>query len=177
MLISSNQYTTEVNSTLTIGGVSAMFRVITRPSTYTGSSSGNYDSIHTNLSATSKLQIIAIFETLKSLYAGNKATEFFNTLLLMLQTKINTTSNTSQRDALQYLYDLVYYYGGQGRGTGTIDNTRWIVNGVYTAPNGKKYRIVYDTTKQRFSSPDFVTPKYFPTLDTLKYIIDINNPL
>jgi hypothetical protein len=51
---------------------------------------------------------------LRDLYAGDKAEEFFNTLLVMLQSRINSTSNTSTRDALQYLYDLVYHYGGQG---------------------------------------------------------------
>jgi len=172
ILTSSSQYNTETNSTLTIGGVSSTFRITTRSS----ASTGDYSDITTNLSNTTKLQIIAIFEALRDLYAGDKATEFFNTLLVMLQNRVGGTSNNDTRDALQYLRDLVQYYGGQGGGD-NINNTRWIVNGHYTAPNGKRYKIIYDNNKQRFSSPDFVTPKYFPTLDTLKYIIDINNPL
>jgi hypothetical protein len=75
------------------------------------------------------------------------------------------------------LYNLIQeYYDGEFD-SDTIEWTRWIVNGIYTAPNGKKYPITYDSSKQRFTSSNFVVPKYFPTLDTLKYIIDINNPV
>ncbi|HMS91467.1 MAG TPA: hypothetical protein PKC87_04565, partial [Candidatus Absconditabacterales bacterium] len=51
-----------------------------------------------------------------------------------------------------------------------------IVDGTYIAPNGKKYIITYDSTRKQFTSANFITPKFFPTLDILKYTINIANP-
>ena len=138
----------------------------------------DYSNIDTNLSTTEKLQIIAIFETLRDLYDGTKAEEFLNTLMVMLDNNINDLNqNDTQYDALKYLYDLVkQYYDEQDFGDG-LASAPWIVNGIYTAPNGKRYTITYDSTKRQFTSTNFITPKYFPTLDTLKYLIDISNPL
>ncbi len=86
------------------------------------------------------------------------------------------TSNTNAREALQYMYDLVDNYRGHITNTTNISTISEIVNGIYTAPNGKKYTITYDSTKKQFTSPNFLTPKYFVTWDSFKYIIDINNP-
>ena len=72
------------------------------------------------------------------------------------------------------MYDLVDNYRGNiGTDVTTIPD---IVNGIYTAPNGKKYTITYDSTMKQFTSPNFLTPKYFATRDSFKYVIDINNP-
>jgi len=138
----------------------------------------DYEDIDTNLSNTEKLMIIAIFETLRDLYAGDKEEEFLNTFMLMLEEKMDDfDDNENEYDALKYLYDLVEHYYEDGDFGNTINSTPWIINNIYTAPNGKKYTITYDANKQRFTSTNFVVPKYFPTLDTLKYIIDINNPV
>ena len=136
----------------------------------------DYDDIDTDLSNTEKLQIIAIFETLRDIYDGTKAEEFLNTLMVMLDNNIDDLdTNDTEYDALKYLYDLVkQYYDGQDFGDG-LGSAPWIVNGVYTAPNGKRYTITYDSAKRQFTSTNFITPKYFPTLDVLKYTIDINN--
>lgn len=138
----------------------------------------DYEDIDTNLSNTEKLMIIAVFETLRDLYAGDKEEEFFNTFMLMLEEKMDDfDDNDDEYDALKYLYDLVEQYYEDGDFGDNVSTTPWIVNNIYTAPNGKKYTITYDSSKQRFTSTNFVVPKYFPTLDTLKYIIDINNPV
>ena len=101
--------------------------------------------------------------------------------MVMLQSKMDdlgtSTDDENQRDALQYLYDLVDQYGNWGWTSNTdIGNTSRIINGVYTAPNGKRYTITYDSGKRQFTSTNFITPKYFPTLDVLKYTIDLYNP-
>ncbi len=172
-LISSNNYNSRVTSTLTIGWVSSTFSVTTA----TSSNTTNWG-IPTNLSSTERLQIISVFSALRDLYAGDKQTEFLNTFLVMLQSRINTATDSNQRDALQYLYDLSHQYlGGWSINNTNIWNTLRIINGIYTAPNGKKYTIMYDSTRNQFTSSNFLTPKYFPTLDVLKYTIDINNPV
>ena len=99
----------------------------------------------------------------------------------MLQSKIDSlgtsTDDTHRIEALQYLYDLTEQYrGGTETNTTDISTTSRIVNGIYTAPNGKKYTITYDSVKKQFTSTNFTTPKYFPTLDVLRYSIDIANP-
>lgn len=175
---SSDEYDEDVNSTLTINGVSSTFTITTMEE---DEDTGNtdYDDIDTNLSKTEKLQIIAIFESLKELYAGDKEVEFFNTLMVMLEDKLNDLDeDASAYDALQYLYDLADQYNGDGWTTSTtISDASWIVNGVYTAPNGKKYTIKYDSTRKQFTSTNFLTPKYYPTLDVLKFDIDRSNPV
>jgi hypothetical protein len=176
-LISSDEYDTLVSSTLTIGELSVIFRVTTM-NEEDDNNNDDYSDIDTDLSTTERLQIIAIFETLRDLYDGTKAEEFLNTLMVMLENNIDDLNqNDTEYDALKYLYDLVeQYYENEDFGDG-IGSAPWIVNGVYTAPNGKRYTITYDSAKRQFTSTNFITPKYFPTLDTLKYLIDISNPL
>ncbi|MCX6825055.1 MAG: leucine-rich repeat protein [candidate division SR1 bacterium] len=174
-LISSVDYNTLITSTLTIGGVATLFRVTTAAST-----GASYGDITTNLSNTEKIQIIAVFETLRDLYAGTKQDEFLNSLMVMLLSKIHALGTTAddihRSEVLQYLYDLAdQYRTNQGSNT-TIEGTSRIINGVYTAPNGKHYTITYNSAKAQFTSTNFITPKYFPTLDVLKYTIDLSNP-
>lgn len=175
-LISSDDYDETVSSTLTINGVSDTFSITTLEE---DDDIEDYEDIDTDLSNSEKLMIIAIFETLKDLYAGDKEEEFLETLMVMLENKMDEyDEDDDQYIALKYLYDLTERYYDEGDfWDEDIDNVAWIRNGIYRAPNGKVYHITYDSSKQRFTSTDFVTPKYFPTLDTLKYIIDINNPV
>jgi len=179
-LVSSSDYDEEVTSTLTIGWISATFRVTTETEAE-ANDDVDYSDISTNLSSTEKLQIIAVFEALRDLYAGSKQDEFFDSLMVMLQSKIDdlgtSAADTDRSEALQYLYDLADQYRDSGSDNTDISNTSRIVNGIYTAPNGKKYTITYDSVKKQFTSRNFITPKYYPTLDVLKYDIDRNNPV
>jgi len=180
-LSSSPEYTTSVTSTVTIWDVSAAFRITTIDEE--DETVADYSDISTSLSSTEKLQIIAIFEALRDLYNGDKKQEFFNSLLVMLESKMDdlgsSTNDKNRREALEYLYDLADQYGDGSTNANNddIDSTSWIKNGIYTAPNGKKYTIRYDSTKKQFTSTNFLTPKYFPTLDVLKYTIDLANPI
>jgi len=178
---SSIDYDTLVTSTLNIGWVTSLFRITTETEAAANNNT-DYTSISTDLSNTERLQIIAIFEALRDVYDGVKQDEFFSSFMVMLQSKIDdlgtSTSDNSKRDALQYLYDLADQYDGNwGTNTTDIAGTSRIINGIYTAPNGKKYRITYDSVKKQFTSTNFITPKYYPTLDVLKYDIDRNNRL
>jgi hypothetical protein len=179
-LESSSNYDTLVTSTLTIGWVSAVFRITTETEADANDIT-DYTNIVTNLSSTEKLQIIAIFEALRDLYGGSKQDEFLNSFMVMLESRLDalgtSTTDTHIHEALQYLYDLCdRYRGGAWSSTTDISRASRIVHGIYTAPNGKKYTITYDATKRQFTSSNFLTPKYFPTLDVLKYTIDIANP-
>lgn len=171
-LVSSDEYDDETSSTLTIGSRSATFSVTTMEE--------DEDDIETELSNTEKLMILTVFNTLRDLYAGDKEDEFFGSLMLMLESKIDEIDDEDDEwsQALQYLYDLAaqYYEEGTSASGGSISNTSRIINGVYTAPNGKKYTITFDSAKWQFTSPNFITPKFFPTLDVLKYTIDLWNP-
>jgi len=173
-LISSNDYDEIVSSILTINGISDTFSITTEED----NNDNNYEDIETNLSNTEKLTIIAIFEALKNIYDGDKEEEFFNTFMVILENKIDDyTSNDDEYDWLTYLSDIIHQYYELGDFGDNVDTTPWIINGIYTAPNGKRYTITYDSSKQRFTSTNFIVPKYFPTLDVLKHIIDINNPI
>ena len=112
-LISSDEYDTDVTSTLTIHTVSAIFRITTETEDEANDST-DYSDISTDLSSTERLQIIAIFEALRDLYGGLKQDEFFDSLMVMLQSEIDalgtSSSNDSERSALQYLYDLADQY-------------------------------------------------------------------
>ena len=78
----------------------------------------DYEDIETDLSSTERLQIIAIFETLRDLYNGDKEEEFFSSLLVMLQSKLNDLDeDDDDYDALQYLYDLAEQYYDDGLST------------------------------------------------------------
>ena len=173
-LISSIDYEETVSSTLTINWISDTFSVTTEAD----DGIDDYEDIESTLSNTEKLMIIAIFETLRDVYAGDKEVEFFNTFMVVLENRIDDyNTNNHEYEALTYLCNIIQTYYDREFSSNNIDGTRWIVNGIYIAPNGKRYPITYDSSKQRFTSSNFVVPKYFPTLDTLKYIIDINNPV
>jgi hypothetical protein len=52
---------------------------------------------------------------LSDLYAGDKEAEFFSSLMVMLQSKMDdlgtSTDDVNKHEALQYLYDLAEQYG------------------------------------------------------------------
>ena len=169
-IISSHNYSTRIRSLLTIGDFSASFSVTTAVDDGTTTTDSN-----SNLSTTEKLQVAIIFTTLKDLYSSSSLrTDFLNTLLSMINSKISelegdTASSSTQKkiDTLQYLYDLTHEYLGPDSIVDTSNR--------YTAPNGKVYSISYNSTTQKFTSPNFIYVKTFSTLDALKAYIDKNN--
>lgn len=67
--------------------MTALFRVTTMSEA--DDTTTDYEDISTDLSSTERLQIVAIFETLRDLYNGDKEEEFFSSLMVMLQSKID----------------------------------------------------------------------------------------
>lgn len=166
-LISSDEYETRVSSTMTIWNFSTYFRVTTKAET----NSTNNDTITTNLSNTQKLQIAWVFLALKDLYSDSTTrTTFFNALLSTLQDIIDESDDDDTIDALQYLYDVIENYLWD-------DVSETIVNNGdrHVAPNGRVYRVTYNSTAKTYTSPDFMFPKTFTTLAAMTSYIDVNN--
>lgn len=180
-LISSSEYNQMVTSTLIIDSAFSTFRVTTETEAEANSDI-DYTNIPTNLSITRKIQIIRIFWILKDLYTGDKQHEFFNSLMIMLQSRIyalwTPAYASDKRNALHYLYTLTDQYRNREEAdTPDTPDVLWIVNGKYTAPNGKQYTIIYDSSRKQFTSTDFTPPTYSATLNDLKHIIDADNPI
>jgi hypothetical protein len=59
--------------------------------------------------------IIAIFETLRDVYAGDKEVEFFNTFMVILENRIDDyNTDDPEYESLTYLYNLIQeYYDGE----------------------------------------------------------------
>lgn len=174
-LISSSDYDTTISSTITIGAFSTTFRITTMEN----DDQDVDDGIDTELSNMEKLQIIAIFFTLKDLYPdSNQQATFFNSLLNGLQEKIDELDpdvwyNRKRIDALQYFYDVIEKHIEDNN----LDDPIVLdPSDRHIAPNGRVYQIVYDTATRLYNSPHFLYPKTFTTLDGIRNYININNP-
>jgi len=72
----------------------------------------------------------------------------------------------SKKASIDYLYDIIEDY---------LDEIPNESIEVYIAPNGKQYEVDYDANRHAYTSPDFMTTKYFPTRVLFTAHIDINN--
>lgn len=170
-LISSDDYDTTITSRLTIGNLTITFRITTMDD---DNDVDNDDDITTTLSNTEKLQIASIFLTLRDLYANSSTRiSFFNLLLDSLEIKIASLDEDNEQEkiaALQYLYDLIEQYLWDDVDTAFSGGNNW-----YVAPNGKVYQITYNNTTKLYTSPNFIYPKTFASLDAMKSYIAANN--
>lgn len=174
-LVSSDEYDTRVQSTMTIGWFSTYFRITTKEDVTNTDDEDVWD-IDTNLSTTEKLQIVSVFMALKDIYSDSTQREtFFTALMSSLQDKIDAldeNDDADKIDALQYLYDIIDNYLW---GVGNIDDTFVGNSNRYVAPNGKVYQVTYNTTTKTYTSPNFIFKKTFTTLAAMKAYIDTNN--
>lgn len=129
------------------------------------------------LTTSTKLSLAIVFNTLLDLYEDDewKQLEFMVIFKSMMKDVIdnleddNNLSTSEQRKllVLQYLYDITSDW---------IDDNDYSDEDLHTAPNGKKYIIVYDEAKACYTSPRFYNPnKCFPSLSEVKNYININN--
>jgi hypothetical protein len=81
-----------------------------------------------------------------------------------LNDKTQTTDIINEIAVLDYLKELI------------SDEYGISTESDYEAPNGKVYRITFDSSREMYTSPDFRTAKYFSTLTQLKDHIDLKNP-
>lgn len=177
-LVSSDEYDERVTSTITIGAFSTTFRVTTEEEDEDEDDDDDYD-IETDLSRTERIQIAAVFLALRDLYGDtNLRVTFLNALLDALEDRIDELDDDDDDDqiridALQYLHDLIEEYLDEE--DYDIFDTFLGWSNRHVAPNGKVYQIVYNSTTKLYTSPNFIIPKTFSTLDAIRNHIDINN--
>lgn len=130
----------------------------------------------TNLSRTQRLQIGIIFTSLVDAYQSNpsNAILFFAALEDALTALINSSDILAlEEEALRYFRDLTKSF---------LDTLGWTTTGgdyngqIYVAPNGKQYRVSFDSARQAYTSPDFMVAKYYISLEAFQAHINANNP-
>ena len=145
---------------------------------------GNWES--SSLSPLQKLRGVVFVDSLVELYQYNewKLATFLSTFMQILEDKIDEYNSLIEeaeqyweddlaaeyklyKNALAFLYTLVEY---------RYDSIEVEERTVYIAPNGRQYLVEYDETRMAYTSPDFVTRKYFPTWESFTNHIDKNNP-
>lgn len=161
-LISSNDEGESVSATVTIGTVSDTWKVTT------DDNAGD----NSNLSRGEKLQLSLIFDLLVDTYKDNptRALAFFQTLENAIDDMLDDDHlSRSEKDALKYFRDLIRnYIDDEFDGQATTL--------IYTAPNGKKYRVAMDEARNAYYSPDFIKPAYFDSKASFASYIDRQNP-
>lgn len=173
-LLSSKNFNDSVYAELIVWSgdneVSDKFRVETR--TYQA---------ELELSYSQRLQAVLLLEAIVDMFDNKpeKLENFLDTLQIVLRDKSDIFEEQMEdaegtdfvillgkKASVDYLYDLVQDY---------LDDMSYIATDVYTAPNGKKYLVKYDTDKYAYTSPDFMYEKFFPTWEYFTSHIDINN--
>ena len=135
------------------------------------------------LNYTQKLQAIMLIQSIIDMYWNNqtKLIQFFTTFQAVIQDKSDLLKSQLTNElnlqeielinwqiaSLDYLYILISDY---------LNNIPHGIDDIYIAPNGKQYRIVFDTERYAYTSPDFNSVKFFPTWPLFTHHIDINNP-
>lgn len=165
-LISSSNYNTEVASTLTIGTKSAIYRLRTQSSNYGNNNNGG-------LTNSQRLQIRIIFDALVDSYRDDesRALAFFQTLANSIESMLDRQNLSNlQEQALEYFLSLINDYIDELGGSNSLDGA------TYTAPNGRVFRISYDSVRIAYTSPDFLKPAFFASFTAFRTHIDRNNP-
>lgn len=164
-LIASQQYNTQISSTLGIGTRSASFNVRTINQQTAESYNG--------LTNTQKFQIRIIFDGLINAYGDNdsRTLSFFMTLRSAIEGMLwLNTLNNAQEDALEFFLTLINNYIDNIGGSNPFNGAQ------YNAKNGRVYTIVYDQVRTAYTSPEFTKEAYFASWTAMKRHIDIHNP-
>jgi len=186
-LVSSDEYDDLVTSTLNVWGLNIRFRVTTMTEDEEADSEDTLSSL--SASNSRKFYVLATFNELKALYENDTSmmNVFMNELKNLvaddideLEAKLDEDDSYSSRSVdekklltLNYLYELIDNFVSDDD-AGTLDDG-FNSSNKYVAPNGKVYILSYSKTYLNYTSLNFVKPKYFATLQTLKAHIDANN--
>lgn len=167
-LKSANQYSTTRVSQLSINGSILPFSVTTK---------NQWDDPYNNPNYCSNTNTYALmFGTLRNQYNNDaRMIEFLDLMLRMIQDRIDLIANNGNNwslYALQCLYDITDQYLINLRS----NRPNWANERIYTAPNGKKYQVQYLSDRKVYTSPNFITPKFFASYDTFTKHIDWQNP-
>jgi len=162
---SATTYNTTRTVNLSINNTIVPFSVTTRTSWSWSSPTVNY-CLNENTYA-------LIFLSIRQTYQDEAK---FRQVLQLMLTMINSliTSGANQWGwqslyALQCFADIVQNYLNSNQPNNPTEQ-------IYTAPNGKKYRIVQTTTPPGYTSPDFQYSKVFVNYQSITKHIDANNP-
>lgn len=177
-LLSSDQYEKTLQTKLVIwvwnNEVNANFKINTKIINLNGF----------ELTYSQKLQAIVLLNSLVEMYKDNtnKLKEFLTTFQTILQDKSDRLADQIedtdeygtnelallkwQKASVDYLYYIIDEYLHQMPHGST---------NIYTAPNGKEYKVEFNTNRQAYTSPNFIYPKYFPTWELFTKHIDLNN--
>lgn len=167
-LISSDEYDETVSTTVTIGTKSDTWSITTMEE------EDDYDDDEdSDLSKTQKLQIQLLFDLLVETYEDNlsRALAFFQTLANAIEDMLDDDDlSNNEEQALEYFLELIEDYIDDELSDEVVDEL------IYTAPNGKKYRVAFDETRDAYYSPDFIKPAFFNTKEAFANYIDRQNP-
>lgn len=158
-LISSNEYEKVVSSKLTIwignNKKEATFKITTMQKNPTNYSEMQYNRIR---ALTLFKQVLKTYQTRQK-----ELVDLMGTYASMTQDRIDEIADTTDSSSLllTYFKELV---------------NQWIEENVAIAPNGKKYLITYSDVRKAFTSPNFVSTKYFPDKARILDHINRNNP-
>lgn len=167
-LISSPDYEETVSATLTINNLTTLFSVKTIAE--------NEAPNPTDYCPRRPVYLI-LLHAFTEVYHGNtpRLISVLELMLNMINDKIDELVNDNEdADAarLQCFADIVDDYLTDIRS----DNHDNATERTYTAPNGKVYKIQFIDNRKVYTSPDFKTPKFFISYETLTKLIDKNNP-
>lgn len=114
-----------------------------------------------------------IFLSIRQTYGDEiKFRQVLQLMLTMINSLIDSGANQGWSQslyALQCFADIVQNYLNSNQSNNPTEQ-------IYTAPNGKKYRIVQTTTPPWYTSPDFQYSKIFVNYQSITNHIDANNP-
>lgn len=190
-MISSSDYDDEVRATLEIGNRDADFEIQTKDEDDDDDDkdlSENSEAIVKSL----RWKVWEAYQELVDAYEDKSYTRQRDVFLAlhdiiqqrMISTKLKAKTATSnskrvryelQLTVLSYIYEFNYEYITKELDVdGHLLDIELDSEGYYEAPNGKEYKVLYDSSKGYYSST-MTTVKYFPTLEKLKAYIDANN--
>lgn len=190
-LISSDHYNTTRSSTLEIWWETASFRITTYDEDDDDDNENHADwNFLEAIEKSQRVEVIGIFNMFKELYGDNELWEqFFYAFKEMLEDKIDILEYQIDREnddedkyqlerklwLMEYFYDLVSDHL-MDEFDYTDDSIHWLDGSIYTAPNGNRYTVVYNSIRQAFTAEEMLIAKYFPTVDGLTYYLAKNNP-
>jgi len=168
-LISSNEYETIVSATLFVGVRSEAFYIMTKNE---DDRDDNWD-----LTMSQKFMIMNIFKQITDTYDGDdeQLMMFLYTFKSMLEDKIDMTDNGTDKDALEYLLEVMESHMMNSFDYEDIMDIGWN-NSLHIAPNCKRYEIAYNEDRMAYFSPNFMVMHYFVSIASLKAYVDEKNP-
>lgn len=153
-MFASEEFDTTVSSSITVGSLTWVFTITTKPK----------QPDRCMLTKDEKESIRTVFSGLLEQYW---TTAKLTTLMNTMKSMINDMQDFNYDCNLEYLQSLVEDY---------LDEIWWWNENIHTAPNCKKYTIIYSDEKKWYTSSNLKVKQYFATRQSLIRFIDSRNP-